>query len=116
VQSRWCFEDFNSSYSRLAQVGFDFGEGLLDCLRTLFHANASDLVTERSSHAARMSLLQTTVPVQGVARHLGFGSAPVLRDSGENTLARPHSPAAQPRRTQTVKPVDGPPNVANDPI
>ena len=36
---------------------------------------AADLLTERSLHAARSILLETTVPVQDVARHLGFGSA-----------------------------------------
>lgn len=36
---------------------------------------ASDLLTERVLYAARTALLETTVPVQDVARFLGFGSA-----------------------------------------
>lgn len=36
---------------------------------------AADLLTERVLHAARIALLESAVPVQDVARHLGFGSA-----------------------------------------
>lgn len=36
---------------------------------------AADLLTERILHAARMALIETTVPAQDIARHLGFGSA-----------------------------------------
>ncbi|WP_420012196.1 AraC family transcriptional regulator [Tateyamaria sp.] len=36
---------------------------------------AADLLTERVLYAARVALIETTVPVQDVARHLGFGSA-----------------------------------------
>lgn len=36
---------------------------------------AADLLTERTLYAARISLTETSAPVQDVARHLGFGSA-----------------------------------------
>ncbi|MEL6806838.1 MAG: AraC family transcriptional regulator [Pseudomonadota bacterium] len=36
---------------------------------------AADLLTERVLYAARIALSETDVPVQDVARHLGFGSA-----------------------------------------
>ena len=36
---------------------------------------AAELLTERSLHAARSLLGATDVPVQDIARHLGFGSA-----------------------------------------
>ncbi|MEL6618369.1 MAG: helix-turn-helix transcriptional regulator [Pseudomonadota bacterium] len=36
---------------------------------------AADLLTERKLYAARVALLETTVPAQDIARHLGFGSA-----------------------------------------
>lgn len=36
---------------------------------------AADLLTERILYAARVALLETTVPAQDIARHLGFGSA-----------------------------------------
>lgn len=36
---------------------------------------AADLLTERVLHAARTALVETDVPIQDVARHLGFGSA-----------------------------------------
>ncbi|WP_223421138.1 helix-turn-helix transcriptional regulator [Tateyamaria pelophila] len=36
---------------------------------------AADLLTERVLYAARIALLETSVPVQDVARFLGFGSA-----------------------------------------
>lgn len=36
---------------------------------------AADLLTERVLYAARVALGETRVPVQDVARHLGFGSA-----------------------------------------
>ena len=36
---------------------------------------AADLLTERILYAARIALEETTVPVQDIARHLGFGSA-----------------------------------------
>ena len=36
---------------------------------------AADLLTERILYAARVALIETDVPVQDVARHLGFGSA-----------------------------------------
>lgn len=36
---------------------------------------AATLLTERQLHAARSLLIQTDVPVQDIARHLGFGSA-----------------------------------------
>ncbi|MEX0308740.1 MAG: AraC family transcriptional regulator [Tateyamaria sp.] len=36
---------------------------------------AADLLTERILYAARVALIETTVPAQDIARHLGFGSA-----------------------------------------
>lgn len=36
---------------------------------------AADLLTERVLYAARIALASTDVPIQDVARHLGFGSA-----------------------------------------
>lgn len=36
---------------------------------------AADLLTERTLYAARAALIETTVPAQDIARHLGFGSA-----------------------------------------
>ncbi|MBY5932800.1 AraC family transcriptional regulator [Tateyamaria omphalii] len=36
---------------------------------------AADLLTERILYAARVALIETAVPVQDIARHLGFGSA-----------------------------------------
>ncbi|MEO1365467.1 MAG: helix-turn-helix transcriptional regulator, partial [Pseudomonadota bacterium] len=36
---------------------------------------AAELLTERTLYAARISLMETTVPIQDIARHLGFGSA-----------------------------------------
>jgi AraC family transcriptional activator of pobA len=36
---------------------------------------AADLLTERVLYAARVALMESTVPMQDVARHLGFGSA-----------------------------------------
>ncbi len=36
---------------------------------------AADLLTERVLYAARVALVETDVPIQDVARHLGFGSA-----------------------------------------
>lgn len=36
---------------------------------------AADLLTERVLYAARIALSETDVPIQDVARHLGFGSA-----------------------------------------
>lgn len=37
--------------------------------------SAAALLTERSLHAARRLLITTEVPIQDIARHLGFGSA-----------------------------------------
>ena len=36
---------------------------------------AAALLTERTLYAARISLIETAVPIQDIARHLGFGSA-----------------------------------------
>ncbi|MEM8654618.1 MAG: AraC family transcriptional regulator [Pseudomonadota bacterium] len=36
---------------------------------------AADLLTERILYAARLALIETDVPAQDIARHLGFGSA-----------------------------------------
>ncbi|MEL7092025.1 MAG: AraC family transcriptional regulator [Pseudomonadota bacterium] len=36
---------------------------------------AADLLTQRTLYAARVALTETKVPVQDIARHLGFGSA-----------------------------------------
>lgn len=36
---------------------------------------AAELLTERILYAARVALVETTVPAQDIARHLGFGSA-----------------------------------------
>ncbi|WP_299545931.1 AraC family transcriptional regulator [uncultured Tateyamaria sp.] len=36
---------------------------------------AADLLTERTLYAARITLTETTIPAQDIARHLGFGSA-----------------------------------------
>jgi AraC family transcriptional regulator, transcriptional activator of pobA len=73
---------------------------------------AATLLTERQVHAARQLLIATDVPVQDIARHLGFGSAAYFTRFVQQHTGKPptvlrrsaRSAAAVPGRAGAVQP------------
>ena len=73
---------------------------------------AAALLTERTTHAARHLLGSTTVAVQDVARHLGFGSAAyftrfVQQQTGKSPSALRREAQARAQPKSTTPPADG---------